>query len=346
LALQVYRPASRARLVLALLAACVSSWASAADAQTQASPDDAGKAAYQQGLKLFDAGDYAAAADAFMSAYSASPDARHLWNLALAEYRAHRVLRALADLRKYASDDERTPTNARRARELIAELETKVARIEVTTDEGADVSIDGRSVGLAPLREPVDVDPDAPHTVVVHREQRAARRELPAPGAGTLKVTLALPAPPISEPVPSPPRALANNDVSSDAPTYRPSKLRFGISGGLAVGALALTGSAVYFALKAVSESNQIATYHAQIPMGACPSYTHCADLSNTILAERSDVVTSYWLYGAAGVLGVAAIATWFFLPSKVLVENDRRRGRIVPTFNPVARTVGLLGTF
>lgn len=177
-------------------------------------PSSKGAARYEEGLKQFDAGNYAAAADAFLEAYEATKLGKHLWNLALAEYRSERILGALGHLRQYIDAPDANPTNVPRARDLIEELRAKTTRVTVKTDEGAEVLVDETPVGTAPLGEPLELDPERAHTIRVRSGAREAHREVARAGATSIDLVLPLPPPPaepvrVTVPPPPPPTTSA-----------------------------------------------------------------------------------------------------------------------------------------
>jgi hypothetical protein len=342
------RSGARGAAVIGLLS--VIGLSHAAEAQTKPAPNvavtDTPEAIYERGLRSFDQGHFDDAADDFARSYETVRQARCLWNLALAEYRAQRTVQALEHLRLYVHAPDATPTNVGRAQRLITDLEPKVERVTVTTEQGASVTVDGRPRGIAPLSEPIDLDPASPHTVVVRLGGRSVSHDLPASAPGALSLALALPPPPtlIVSPMPTPvPTAPAA--AAAPSPRARTNTLRLVLAGGLAAGAVLATGVGAYLNLQGEDEASQADSYRQQIPMGACPAYAHCADLADAVHANRQDISASRWLYAAGGVLAAGALATFFLMPSKVRSETAMD-GRVLPIVDPVGRGVGVVGNF
>jgi hypothetical protein len=342
------RTRSRARAIAAGLALRLLALAPHANAEPKSSAASAEtpEAIYEKGQRAFDQGRFDEAADDFAQSFEAVPQTRCLWNLALAEYRAHRTIPALHHFQAYLLDGDATPTNIERARRLVVELEAKVCRLTLLTEHGAMIQVDGLDRGLAPLPEPFDLDPGSPHTVIVHLGDREARRDIAPPGPGAISIALPLP-------TPAPPVALdASRATVATAPTperpvpqeRRTNTARLVVSASLAGAAVIATGVAVYLGIQSDNEHSAVDTYHQEIPMGACPGYAHCADLSNAIDANRRDVFMSYGFYAAAGVLAAGALAAFVLMPSSV--REPRSQSRLVPVVDPIGRGIGIVGSF
>ncbi|WP_394831744.1 hypothetical protein LVJ94_35045 [Pendulispora rubella] len=132
---------------------------SAAVGQSRNAPE------YDEGIRLFDAGNYGDAADKFAAALAAKGEAKSLWSLSLAEVRAERPLRALEHLRQYQRRPDAKPENVRRAERLIAELQSRVGHLRIIAPDGAVISVDEKVVGTAPLIAPLDVTPNEEHSI-------------------------------------------------------------------------------------------------------------------------------------------------------------------------------------
>jgi hypothetical protein len=157
-----HRPAFSALALLAVMTA-----ASGASAQPGADPGhvkESADARFNEGLKAYDRGDYEGARTAFLQAQAIDPRASQLRNLALTELHTHRPLDALRHLRAYIADAG-TPPDARAASERnLASAYAQTGHLSITAPEGSHVKIDGNEVGIAPLKDAVDVA-EGPHGV-------------------------------------------------------------------------------------------------------------------------------------------------------------------------------------
>jgi tetratricopeptide (TPR) repeat protein len=120
---------------------------------------------FDQGTGAMEKKDYAAAADAFRSAYELTRSAPSLWNLALAELKIDHPAEALEHLRSYLKRTDASSQNVERAKQLVSQTRAVVGSLIIAAPAGAHVTVDGLLVGKAPLAGPVEVDPNAWHTV-------------------------------------------------------------------------------------------------------------------------------------------------------------------------------------
>ncbi|MBV9946983.1 MAG: hypothetical protein JOZ69_09055 [Myxococcales bacterium] len=146
-------------------------------------------------IRLFDHGDYGAAADAFAQAYAARPTEKALWNWALSEELAGRYYAAAVHLRQYQADPTARADHLARAGELLALARQHIAELAIDAPAGFVVTLDGRAVGSAPLGETVDADPDVDHVVGADAAAAHLRVRVPRPGPGPLQVRLEPPQP-------------------------------------------------------------------------------------------------------------------------------------------------------
>jgi hypothetical protein len=282
---------------------------------------------YQQGATAFEKGDFAAAVDAFDEVYKVTGETKHLWNLAIAEYKAGHSYAALVRFREYVAKPDANAKNAENAELLIAEEAHKVAHLSVTAPEGADLFIDGERVGVAPLAAPIDVDPDRPHVVAASRGPDEAKQSLAAPGPKTVPVALSFP---VSPPVPSAPATVAPTVAfvpaagrpASASETTAASRasgfaLRTWMTVGLGVGAVAVGGVGVLFGVDSTNARNSATALRGGMTPGLCrnPSAPGCPTLQSDLASQENDHVASMVLYGVAGALAAGAVASWLFIP-------------------------------
>ncbi len=135
-------------------------FAQADDATTKAA-----RARFQEGVSLFDKGQYEAARAAFLQAYALRKHPAVLLNLAQSSLKSGRALEAAKYFQQFLREaSNATPAQKNDAERGLSESRQKIGRIEVSAPVGSEISVDGAVVGTAPLSEPVDVEPGN-HTV-------------------------------------------------------------------------------------------------------------------------------------------------------------------------------------
>jgi hypothetical protein len=205
------------------------------------------------------------------------------------------------------------------ARNALAEAKQQVGTLEVTVDRGgAEILVDSRLVGVAPLDHPLYLepgqriiearDPSSPaatvrgsETITVEpgREQAVSLRLGPRPVQGTLSPT--------------------GNAERGASPVPL-------VLGGVL--GLAGLGLGTSFALAAGSEKSRADSLRSQLPDGACkmsngPAQT-CTDLRDAVDAHDRDrnISTAGFVVGGAAILGT--IGYWLFLhPSSEKRSQD-----------------------
>jgi tetratricopeptide (TPR) repeat protein len=124
-----------------------------------ASSAERAKQLFDSGLRLAQQGDYDAAAAAFEQAYEASPNASVLFNLGQAYATAGDPVRAHDAFEKYLADtpkDRVDPQRERLVRQSMSVAEGHIGQLHIEVSApGASIEADGRSIGVAPLSQPV-----------------------------------------------------------------------------------------------------------------------------------------------------------------------------------------------
>ena len=136
-----------------------------------------------QGTKLYEQGDIAGALEKFQAAYSAFPSPKLMFNIGQADRDLHRHLEALEAFEKFLADaPDASPDMIADARKSISQLQKKLGQIQIDCmTSGADVSVDGKSVGRTPLPDLIWATPG--------RHQITARHESVAPAVEEVNVT-------------------------------------------------------------------------------------------------------------------------------------------------------------
>jgi hypothetical protein len=114
-------------------------------------------ARFKAGLKAYDKADYEGARLEFLQAQSIFPRPSLLRNLALSELHTNRPLDALQHLRTYIADAGTAPDKRALAERNLGEAYAQTGHLSITAPEGTHVKVDGKEVGVTPLRAAVDV---------------------------------------------------------------------------------------------------------------------------------------------------------------------------------------------
>jgi len=124
----------------------------------EADPVADARAHFERGVELFNEGRHDAALAEFTRAYAIAPAAPVLYNIARVHAALGHAVEATDTYERYLAEAGRG-MNARRRREVTADLERQRARIAYltvrTNVDGATLSVDGVDVATTPLSEPL-----------------------------------------------------------------------------------------------------------------------------------------------------------------------------------------------
>lgn len=203
-------------VLLALLAQASSP---AADAQDKTKA----RVLLSEGSALYKKGDYAGALEKFETAYAAYPSPKLWFNIGQANRDLGRPVEALAAFEQFlALATDASPDTSQDARSSVAELQQKLGQLRIECQTaGADISVDGKSVGRAPLPKPLWATPGR-HQVSAVLEGTAPAIENVVLAAGiTESVVIRLvsnpPPPPAPELAPQPPAAQSAEEHTKKA---------------------------------------------------------------------------------------------------------------------------------
>lgn len=160
----------------------------------QSLPGDA-RRDYDAGRLLFEDGDYATALLKYRAAYDATHDARLLWDVAVCQKNLRHYAKALATLARYVTEggelltaqDRKDAADLTRALRPLTEAET----IRVS-EPGAEVAVDGETVGTSPLAAPVVLDIGTRRVRVSKEGYRTWEEEVPVGGSASTTVDVKL----------------------------------------------------------------------------------------------------------------------------------------------------------
>ncbi|WP_434045496.1 MULTISPECIES: PEGA domain-containing protein [Sorangium] len=314
----------------------------AAPGTTPASAADAAKRAealVDKAKSLYLAGKYQEAEEALLVAWELNPTFDVAYNLGNTEYKLQNHREAAKYLSFALRNWPLLKTVAKlkpRAEQWLAESRAQVGALKVSvTVAGAEVLVDGKRVGRAPLEGEVFVDPGEHRVEAMHLDYEPSSQTVSVAKAGTAEVKLAI------TPVRREAQAsagvktegggsatgaggvgpVAGPPAGSVEPPPPPPEKRNWVP-VIALGAASAVGLGVGIGMT-VASNNASADGHAQADAilkagGGCPdapaAYSQaCADLRST--ASRVDTFgrAATVAYTASGVLAIAAVtyALW-----------------------------------
>lgn len=163
-------------LVVAVATMLALATPSKAHAQTDASQSAAARELYAEGVRAAEQGRLDDAIAAFERSYALSPRDATLFNLAQVQERDGRLVAALESYRRFLAraDADLLARHGQRARDAIATLIPRIARVEITVfglAPGDTIRLDGAPLSRESLGLDLPVDPGT-HEVAVLRDDR------------------------------------------------------------------------------------------------------------------------------------------------------------------------------
>lgn len=287
---------------------------------------------FEEGLGRVKDGDFEGARVSFAQAYAVLKKPDILWNLALAEQKSGHPVEAIGHF-KQLQHDARTDADRVNASKHVTDLLIQTAHIEVAAMAGAQVSVDGSSVGVAPLADQVDVAAGK-HHVEAATAQGKKTADVDAALGQVVHVNF-LEAAPTVEGRPQPPPSAATDaqppspapETAASAPFWTPRTITVISIGGAAVlaGAMGLG-----FGIASSNDASSAATLRQQNPNCAGFTSAGCQQLQSTTQAQHDEHVTSEVAWIVSGVLAAGAVATWFLWPKPA--QGASAGVRVVPT--------------
>ncbi len=130
------------------------------------------KAKIEEGKRFVSEERYLEALEAFESSYSLRPRPWVLFNIAMCNKAVHRYVDAITSFQRFL---ETETDGSAKTRELallaINEIENLVGKVRIVgAPEGSEIFLDGKKVGIAPLSDPLFVDPGR-HTVRISKDR-------------------------------------------------------------------------------------------------------------------------------------------------------------------------------
>lgn len=193
--------------LVCLLVVALAGAARAEDTPGDAEAKVAAHVHFDKGLAASNDQRFGEAEGEFEKAYRLWPDFRVLYNIGKVRVALGRAAEAVDAFEAYLDKGAGQIPEERRVevREAIAAALARVATVTVrVSPDGAEIRVDGRLVGVAPLAGPVRVT-EGKHTVEALLPSRPVQlREIDVPGASSLDVALDFPVAAKLEPAPPP----------------------------------------------------------------------------------------------------------------------------------------------
>jgi tetratricopeptide (TPR) repeat protein len=339
--------------LIAIVASCaVAIMAADARAQDAPSPSDAPSSAptkealeeartrYERGTQLYAEGEYKLALIEFQRANELAPSYKLLFNIGQVNLQIGNYAAALRAFERYLKEGGNQIPAKRRAQveKEIPGLKGRTAHITVKVSvDGADVTLDGASIGSSPMNEPVLVNAGQ-HTVAARKAGRiAASKDVTLAGSDDVKIEFDLPEEPSAAvPVGTPGTIREHETIIHQAPE-KPSYVWIGwvMTGALAAGAI---GSGIA-AMGAASDLKSAREQPAEAGESAEAKRTQLDDDRNK---TRTLAITADVLAGAAIVVG--AVSLVFTVKGS---GKSEKRGQASPVLVGVGnRSISMVGHF
>lgn len=295
------------------------------------------RAAFEHGVEEMEAGRWQTALDAFDESLAIRPTQVALLNLGRCLESLHRPREALAAYERFLRDFRADATAQRRAHaeERIRELRATMGTLSISVDvPGAALSVDGESVGVSPLAEPVML-PAGTHAVLARVEGRPDATASATVRAGeptqiVLQIPTAAPEPPPVDTTPPPPEP-------DRPPPRRPApEERSGLSPALFWSVTVLTiGGAVATGILGALVVSKDAEYRDSVPRTA-------EDQS----AGEDLVLVTDVVFGVTAAAAVGAIVLFTLTDFGGDHPDQQARLRLAPELGVASAGLRLVGSF
>lgn len=304
---------------------------------TAVAATDRARSLHVEGARLFELGKYDDAYVAFVAAWALKKHPQIAGNLADCETKIGKYRDAAEHFAFVVRDPnhQAKPEEKRLAQERLKEVQTRIGTLAVSVSaSGAEVTLDGKTIGTSPLEGPIFVEPGAHVVEATLKGYTPARAPVDAAKGSAREVTLTLEV--LREPpgVPSSPKRSSTPGIV------------LGAVGGAA--AIAGVGLLVGSSLKVSSASqvhDLIAKAGRSCTVGA-PSYdARCGGLATTSRDANTFRNAGAGFLIGAGVAAAAA-ATYLLWPQRSASDAPASSLRLAPAASTSGAGVIFLGTF
>ena len=262
-----------------------------------------------EGSGLYEKGDYAGALEKFNAAHAAYPSPKLMFNIGQAYRDLSRPVEALDAFEKFlAGALDASPETTADARKSLAELRDNLGRIRIDcATVGAEVSVDGKSVGLTPLSGPIWATPGHHQVTASHTLTALALENVEVTAGSVQTVTLRLH--PLAVSVAAAPVALPAAAPSPANLDLHYSQRPAAASEGWWLGrkwTWVAAGSTVLLAAGAVATGLSMQSKYDSLK-ASCGSNTppSCSESDIASVSTRRNLANVFW-----GLAGAAAVTT------------------------------------
>lgn len=290
-----------------LTSAAAMSWSF--DGRAQASNQAMAAEHFERGLELYQEGSLDAALVEFERAYEAVPDFRVLYNLAQVQMQRGEYVEAIALFERYIHDGGSSIAAERKVEveQDLEKLNARVARLWVESNaEGAELYINGKSIGLLPLSQPVLINSGVCDIRVAKAGFEPRLHQVKVAGGEQPRVSL--PLTPIAQPtVSAAPSAQMSARTRTEAVSYTPFWVSFAT-------AAVLGGASAGLGYWALQRRDDMDDELAKLPA------------NRDLVEARSNDVERFSLWadvcGAAAVVAGGTALYFLISPSKTTTED------------------------
>ena len=313
------------------------------------------RALYKKAQSAFEAGDFEQARGLFLQANAIQPRAEIALGLGQTEFELKRY-RDCAEHLDFAIHNlgpnvsEAVFAQAKRA---LAEAKAQVAVLNVATQRnGAEITVDGKPVGTAPLSLPVYLEPGA-HEIAAHLGQNGITRPvaMQAGEESSINLTFASQGTQDESPWSSGAPRATSRDPAVQPAAPEPSQTRSLVPvviGGAVF--LASATAAVLFRIDSESQFNDADALMAKLGRTGCPSVANAADCAALATANKNGDRSRNWSTAAIVVAGgslLGTIAYWYWpAPGTKTSAAASKRVRLGAGIAPNASGIFVSGNF
>ncbi|WP_437679316.1 PEGA domain-containing protein [Sorangium sp. So ce131] len=280
-----------------------------AEAQESDALTDRARQLFEDGVKAAKAGKWADAHAAFLAAWSLKPHYQIASNLGVACLKVGKPRDAAEYLTRYLREAPATKVKERQLAEAsLQEARAKVAAVTVqVAPDGAEVTVDGTTVGQAPLADPVFLDPGQHEIGAKLDGYEPQARPVAAAAGGTDTVVLQLQR-----------KAEVAAERPAPVPSVPPTGSRNGrrtailVGGGVATGVGAAAG--VLFTVLANSRAGEAEDLKSKLTaegQNRClskPGPDDCSKQSSTLDESTRYSNVAFWSFVGAGAVGLGTL--------------------------------------
>lgn len=286
--------------------------------------DDA-DAKHEEGVAALKSGQFEAARIKLLQALGARPMAKTMLNLCVVEQQMKLDVEALKHCRQFIEAKDADPAMVQTVKDgILHELEQATGKVTIVSEPGQRVEIDGRSVGTAPISEPIDL--------------KVGEHACTA-GGKTVKIVI---------------HAGENVTVKlvHDGPPPETTKGSWVAPGVLAGIGVAGIGAGVILGVVASGKASTLNNAQGEGRTCTGPSDPACDDLNSALSGGKGMRTGSYIAYGVGGaalvgaVIATVVLKPWQERPVEAARSTGVKSATLVPVIEPGRGELVLSGRF